>query len=165
MCERGACFGFGNLWKDMTITCLELELLCIWRSGGAVMEAGCFPGLFWDALGLLVIAYFKVSLKTLLFRDCFGRSHSWSGVTDWRMCGVCGSMKTAEQEKISSRLTSARLYLCKRRGSNLPHLSVSSFGLSSHPLSSLSFHMTLWYLSEAAWQHMDLSDIWCVWQE
>ncbi len=134
------------------------------------MKVGRFPALFWGALGLLVIAYSKVSPKTLLFRDCFVRSGSEvvSRVrsSDFPGRGCVGLVDLWKQQGNRRSIPGwwHILYLCETWFQS-SCLSVSSSGLSGPPLSSLSFHMTRWYPSEAAWQHMDLSDIWCMWQE
>lgn len=52
---------------------------------------------------------------------------------------ICENNRATEDQ---FQVDGAWLYLYERRGSNLPHLSVSSSGLSRLPLSSLSFHMT-----------------------
>lgn len=136
----------------------------------AVMEVGCFPVLFWGALGLLVIAYCKVSPKTLLFRDCFVRCdyEVASRVSSSGFPGTgCVRLVNLWKQQSNSRSVPGwqrALYLCETWFQSLC-TSVSSPSLSRPPLSSLSFHMTQQNPSRAAWQHLDLSDMWCMWQE
>lgn len=75
------------------------------------MEAECSSELFWDALGLLVIAYVKVSPKKLLFRGCFGHSHFWSGVMGFPGGGCVRLVDLWKQQKIISRLTVHEMWL------------------------------------------------------
>lgn len=104
-----------------------------------------------------------MSPKTLLFTDCFGKSHSWSGVAGFPGGGCVGLADLWKQQGNSRSIPGWRRIAASERETWLQS-SVSSSGLSRPPLSSLSFYMTQWYPSEAAW-HMDLSDIWCMWQE